>query len=606
MNPATDLIHRSMDVMLRDLHSCLVFGVPMSVIRFFLVVVLFSMASTCQAQETVPAVQTGGLATIDWIIIAIYAAATIGLGWYYSRRQSTTEEYFVGSGNMHPALIGVSLFASLLSTISYLSIPGETIGKGPVYLANYIAYPFIFIVVGYFLMPVYMKYRVTSAYELLEKRLGVSIRLLGASMFLLLRLVWMSILTFLTSMAIAAMTGLPDSYIPVIIVVTGAVAITYASIGGLRAVVITDLMQTILLYGGALLTIGIVTWHMGGFGWFPTEWNDTWDTQPMFSFDPSVRVTLVGTFLSVFLWTVCTSGGDQVSVQRFMSTTDATAARRAVGIQLVVATIVGITLGLAGFALLGYFQSNPNAIPADFMVSIAGEQLTPSAALKANADQVFPRFIAFGLPPVVSGLVLSGLFAAAMSSIDSGVNSITAVVSSDFIGRLGRSSTGDQQNVRTARILAIAIGVTVVILGSLFSQLQNHDNITALTSKTVNLLTVPIFCLFFFALFVPFASTVGVWIGAVCGIITAVTVAFSGPLVLMMHSMWGVDPASFGTTLIETVNETTGETIRRCPDPISFQWISTLTLIVNVVTGSVASLIFPRSVKETPDSPATV
>lgn len=578
----------------------------MSAVRSFLIILFCCVGSVCQAEEAVPVARASGLATIDWVIIVLYATATIGLGWYYSRRQSTTEEYFVGSGNMHPALIGVSLFASLLSTISYLSIPGETIGKGPVYLANYIAYPFIFIVVGYVLMPVYMKHRVTSAYELLELRLGVSIRLLGASMFLVLRLIWMSILMFLTSMAIAEMTGLPDSYIPVIIVVTGAIAITYASIGGLRAVVITDLMQTILLYGGALLTIGIITYQMGGFGWFPTEWNDSWDTQPVFSLDPSVRITLVGTFLSVFLWTVCTSGGDQVSVQRFMSTTDTKAARRAVGIQLVVSTIVGITLGLAGFALLGYFQANPDAMPADFMFGKAGEPLMSNAALKANADQAFPRFIAFGLPPVVSGLVLSGLFAAAMSSIDSGVNSITAVVSSDFIGRLGKSTSGDQENVRTARILAILIGVVVVVLGSLFSQLENHDNITALTNKTVNLLTVPIFCLFFFALFVPFASTAGVWIGAVFGVITAAAVAFSGPLVLQMHDMWGIAPELFGTTLVETVNEATGETIRHCPDPISFQWISPLALMVNIVTGCVGSLIFPRSVKETPDPPATV
>jgi SSS family solute:Na+ symporter len=335
----------------------------------------------------------GGLQVVDWIIIGLYAVVTIGLGWYYSSRQKSTEEYFVGSGNMNPVLIGVSLFASLLSTITYLSIPGETIGKGPVYLANYIAYPFIFLVVGYVLLPVYMKHRVTSAYELLEDRLGLSVRLLGASMFLILRLVWMSILTFLTAMAIAEMAGLDSKYIPVIVLLTGTVAIIYASIGGLRAVVITDLMQTVLLYSGAVLTIGIVTYQMGGFGWFPTQWHDTWDTQPLFSSDPSTRVTMLGTFISVFLWTVCTSGGDQVSIQRFMATKDVQAARRAIGIQLVVGCIVGVTLGLAGFALLGYFLANPTALPADLLVDKSGQALSFDAALKSNADKVFPRFI---------------------------------------------------------------------------------------------------------------------------------------------------------------------------------------------------------------------
>ena len=580
----------------------------MTATRILIFMVICCKSVVCCAAEPGEAVRPSGLAAVDWFIMVIYAMGTIGLGWYYSRRQSTTDEYFVGGGNMHPALIGVSLFASLLSTISYLSIPGETSGKGPVYLANFISYPFIFLVVGYVLIPLYMKQRVTSAYELLEVHLGVSIRILGASLFLLLRLVWMSILTFLTSMAIAEMTGLDQKYIPVIIICTGAIAITYASIGGLRAVVITDLMQTILLYGGALLTIGIVTYQMDGFGWFPTEWNDTWDTQPLYSFDPSTRVTVLGTFLSVFLWSVCTSGGDQVSIQRFMATTDTKAARRAVGIQLTVGCVVGITLGIAGFALLGYFQANPDAIPAEFMVGKAGEPLTADAALKAKADQLFPRFIAFGLPPVVSGLVLSGLFAAAMSSIDSGVNSITAVVSSDFIGRIGKKTAEEksgQQDVRMARILTVFIGIAVVILGALFSQLENHDNITALTNKTVNLLTVPIFCLFFFALFVPFASSAGAWIGAFFGILTAAAVAFSGPLVLQLHSIWNIDPAAFGTTLEVTVNQTTGKIAEHCPDPISFQWIPICAFVVNVATGCVGSLLFPSSTQVASDAPVT-
>ena len=249
------------------------------------------------------------MAVIDWIIVFIYAVSTIGLGWHFGRQQKSAREYFIGSGKMNPILIGVSLFATLLSTISYLSLPGETIGKGPVYLASYLVYPLIFIALSYGILPVYMRQKkVTSAYELLEKKLGVTVRLLGAVMFLMLRLVWMSLLIFMTAKAIAVMVGVDEKWVPLIVAITGVFAVTYTSLGGLRAVVITDLMQTLLLYGGALLVIGTVTWKMGGFGWFPTEWqNDIWDTQPVFSFDPSTRMTLVGTLLSVFLWMVCTS-----------------------------------------------------------------------------------------------------------------------------------------------------------------------------------------------------------------------------------------------------------------------------------------------------------
>ncbi|MCA9428269.1 MAG: sodium-coupled permease, partial [Candidatus Omnitrophica bacterium] len=101
-----------------------------------------------------------GLVAIDWMIILVYATSTIALGWYFGRKQETTKEYFVGSGNMNWFLIGVSLFATLLSTISYLSMPGEVIGKGPVAMVRILALPITFLVVGYFLVPVYMRQRV--------------------------------------------------------------------------------------------------------------------------------------------------------------------------------------------------------------------------------------------------------------------------------------------------------------------------------------------------------------------------------------------------------------------------------------------------------------
>ena len=121
-----------------------------------------------------------GLQVLDWLLIGVYVVMTIGIGWHFGRKQRSTKEYFVGSGNMNPVLVGVSLFAILLSTISYLSKPRESLGKGPVMTATLLAYPFIFLIVAYVFLPVYMRQRVTSAYELLEARLGLGIRLLGA------------------------------------------------------------------------------------------------------------------------------------------------------------------------------------------------------------------------------------------------------------------------------------------------------------------------------------------------------------------------------------------------------------------------------------------
>lgn len=152
-------------------------------------------------QKLFDALSESGLHPVDWVIVVIYAFSTIALGWWFGRKQETTKEYFVGNGNMNWMLIGVSLFATLLSTITYLSTPGEVLGKGPIYITAMLAYPFIFLFVGFVLLPVYMKHRVTSAYELLENKLGLSVRLLGVTMFLVLRLIWMSLLIFLAAKA---------------------------------------------------------------------------------------------------------------------------------------------------------------------------------------------------------------------------------------------------------------------------------------------------------------------------------------------------------------------------------------------------------------------
>lgn len=485
---------------------------------------------------------------IDWAIVAAYALGTIALGAFYGRRQSSTREYFVGSGRMNPMLIGVSAFATLLSTISYLSMPGEALGKGPAWMVNVVALPFVYLTVGFVLLPVYMRRRVTSAYELLEDRLGLSVRLLGAGLFIVLRLAWMALLIYLTASALSVMLGLGPASIPWIAAAAGFVAVFYTSVGGLRAVVVTDFAQSLLLYGGALLVIGMISYDLGGFGWVPTAWNPMWDKQPLFSSDWSTRVTLSGTVLSYYVWYVATAGGDQTSVQRYMATADERAARRSLAFQVAATALTTVTLAFVGFALLGYFSAYP-------------ERLAAGMSLPANADQAFPYFIASQLPPGVKGLVVAAMFAAAMSSVDSGVNSITAVVQTDLVERLGwRRPTA----TRAPKWMAFGIGAVVVLSSTMMGAVPG--NITAVTTKTSNLLTTPIFGLFFFALFVPFATPAGAWIGAVCGTATAVLIAFSGPIFGFMAD---------------------GR------DPVSFQWIAPASILVDIVTGCVASRWLP-------------
>jgi len=125
------------------------------------------------------------ISSIDWGIIVLYAIGMVAVGFYYSRKINNTEDYLLGGRQMKPLMVGLSLFASLLSTISYLSYTGEMIRYGPMFITGALAFPFVIFVVGSFMIPYFMKLRVTSAYEILEQRLGLSIRLLGSSLFTL-------------------------------------------------------------------------------------------------------------------------------------------------------------------------------------------------------------------------------------------------------------------------------------------------------------------------------------------------------------------------------------------------------------------------------------
>ena len=525
--------------------------------------------------------QVIGLQWPDWVLIVLYAASTIALGLYFSRRQKSMQDYFTGGGNMNPMLIGVSLFATLLSTISYLSVPGEAAGKGPVNQISLLGLPVVFFVVAYLMLPIYMKFRVTSAYELLEEKLGLGLRLLGATMFLALRLVWMTLLVYLAAEAMTVMMGLDPKWIPAVAAVTGVVAVIYTSLGGLQAVVITDFLQTVLLFGGALLVVATVTYDFGGFGWIPTGWHANWDSQPLLPIEDGavsfkLRVSGLGALRSSTIWYIATLGGDQTTVQRFMATTDTKAARRALATQLIVGSVVTVTLCAVGFSLLGYFEKNL-------------DQLPDSIRLKDNADKLFPRYIAYHLPVGVSGLVVAAMFAAAMSSIDSGVNSVTAVVLRDFISRFRKTEMSEKAQLRLARILAVSIGGFVVLSSTLMRFIQG--NITEMTGKTVNLLTVPIFGLFFFALFVRNPRPWAVWLGTIVGTATAVMIAFSGPLTYMVFDQFGINPEVFGTEFIELKDKVTGEMRTSCNDPISFQWISPLALAVTMIVGWVGCRI---------------
>ncbi len=458
---------------------------------------------------------TNGLRWLDWIVIALYFVSMLGIGWYFSRRQKSTEEYFVGGRSMRSFSIGISLFATLLSTISYLAQPGEMIKHGPIVICGLLYIPVAYWVVGHLFIPHFMRLKVTSAYELLEIRLSLSVRLLGSAIFIATRLVWMALLIYLTAKAMVVVLAMDERWVPIIIVVSGLVTVAYTSAGGFRGVVISDVVQFFILMGGALLTIVAISVQLGGVkAWVPTHWLPTWDHQPLFSFDLTVRATVIGSVVNTIAWWLCTAVSDQMAIQRYAATKDIRHAKRAFLINCMADATVWFILVAVGFALLGFFTAHPEYRPA-------------GKSLIADADYLFPYYISNFVPMGIGGMVVAGMFAAAMSSLASGINSTVTVLQTDFIDRFRRQRQAGEpppRGVALARILSASMGTAVVLVSALMGKVPG--NIMEVTTKTNGLFVGPLAGLFLMALFVPFATALGAICGAICGLAAAIVFAY--------------------------------------------------------------------------------
>ena len=488
-----------------------------------------------------------GFGLLDWAIVVLCIAVLIWIGFYYSRRQRTTEDYFVAGRNQSPVLAGVSLFAALFTIVAYIGVPGEIVQNGPVLvIASVAALPFSYFIIGRFLIPTFMRLPITSGYELLETRLGKPVRLAASLTFMCVRLVWMALILYAASSVLVNVTGCDRRWLPAIEAGIGTIATLYTLAGGIEAVMTTAVMEFALLMLGAILTVALISLQAGGFApWWPDHRPTHWMPQPFFSTDPHIRLTAVGTFISYFISTVCAGGSDQVAIQRYLTTRNAAAARRAVMFGHITVGTILLSLGVVGIALIGHYRLFPAEMPAGMDLGRTG-------------DGLFPYFLSHGLPVGVSGLVVAGLLTSAVSGVAPSINSVIAVANQEFIEPfVVKGALAEATKIRIARQLSVVIGV-LIILGSL-GMGRVPGNLVEVSSKTVNVFFYPMFGLFFLALFVRFATAPGAILGACYGLTAGIVVGY-----------WDV---------------LTGQA------RVSFQWIGPISLFTTLSAGCIFSLV---------------
>lgn len=481
-----------------------------------------------------------------------YLAFTLVVGLFASRKQDSDDEYFLARRQLPAWAVGLSILATLLSSLTYLSEPGEVWKSGVMNaLGKLMAIPIEMTIVWLYIIPFLMRFRFTSAYEYLEYRYNYTARLQGVTLFTLMSIAWMGFVVLAVSRAISHVTGVP---LWIVVSTVGFVSTIYTVMGGMRAVVWTDVAQIVLMLGGGLICVGFVVLKTGT---GPVQWYAAVQAQrtaagtglQFFSLDPFTRSSVVTVGISMLVWHLCTHSGSQMTVQRYFSTSNLQAARQAFVWASLTGVAVNLLLLFTGMALVYFYTSGAGQMPAD---------IDPLGRTKGayNADYLLPSFMVNYLPAGLAGGVLSAILAAAMSSIDSGINSLSAVICVERTRREPRSRFSPQADepvdpanmLVSARWLTLIIGVAITLVAMGLDGVSASRNIVEMMPRTFNCFTAPLGGLFLIGIFLPFVTGRAIVPATILGLLTSMSLAFAkewfhlehdvSPMWVMPTSLW--------------------------------------------------------------------
>jgi len=375
---------------------------------------------------------------INYGVVALYLLFLVGLGFRFSNHQDTNM-YFRAGQRIPWWAAGISIFGTQLSAITFMAIPAKTYTTDWGYLTFNLTILLVASLVSVLFLPFFRQLSLTTAYEYLEKRFNLLTRLIGSSMFILLQLGRIGIVLLLPSLALSLVTGVDVS---TCIIVMGVLSVVYTVLGGIEAVIWTDVLQVVVLLGGAIISLLIILLDLeGGFTQF---WQVAYTDDKLKAFDfpwdwtePTFVVLLLGGLGTNLI----SYGSDQTVVQRYLTTKDEASARQSVWTSALLSAPATVIFFGLGTALYVFYQTHP-------------EQLDTTLDY---TDTIFPYFIVTQLPSGVSGLLIAGIFAAAMSSLDSSMNSIATVVTTDFYQRFRKTS--DSQSMRLAKWTTAVVGM---------------------------------------------------------------------------------------------------------------------------------------------------
>jgi SSS family transporter len=462
-------------------------------------------------------------ATFSWLDYAVFAAyllGTVAIGLWFVRGQRDLNEYLLAGRSMGSVVVAMTVLAALFSGISFLAAPSEGYANGPVfYLVNlgfFIATPLTTLIV----LPFYYNSRFFTAYQYLEERFSVQVRTIASASFIIRVLLWLGAATYAPALALEQATGLPLWFT---ILVTGMLTTVYTTFGGMRAVIWTDIMQLIVLFSGQLaIALIAISRVPGGLKQVIDLGREGGRLDLSLSADPTVRVTLWGLLIGAAFMSLVQMATDQVSVQRYLTARDLKTAQR--GLWLKLAMTLPVTFVFYGTGLVLYAFYRVHGDP------LAAGQIT-------KADQILPYFVVNELPAGFPGIFIAAIFAASMSTVSAGINSLTSASLVDFYQRLWRKPDVSERNqLKIARWLTFAYGAVVIVLALL---VQHLGTLLEATNKVISLVGGPLVGLFFLGILVRRATGRGALIGWLAGLLVLLPICFATKISFLWYAMIG-------------------------------------------------------------------
>lgn len=393
---------------------------------------------------------------LDWSILVAYLVGMIGLSVYLGRGQSTQEDYFVGGRNLPWWAVGLSTMATQTSAISFISIPAFVALRskgGLTWLQYELALPLAIVLVMVFLLPFFRELRLVSVYEYLELRFSPAVRSLVSLLFLLSRGLGAGVAVYASAIVLSVCLGIP---LWSTILIIGGATIIYDTLGGISAVVYSDVIQMAILLGGILLCTSYALSDAGG-------WEAVFRSFPEGRFraiDPTTGLGDDGVapfwaFLigGLFLYTSY-YGTDQSQVQRELSAPSIEETKRSL-----------LFNGFARFPLTVLYAGMGMAVGSVYALSPELRASIP----KGKPDYLIPQFILLYLPSGVRAVIIAAILASAMSSLDSALNSLSAATMRDFIEKRWRGATG---MVLLSKLTTVTWGILITTFAFLVGRVS--------------------------------------------------------------------------------------------------------------------------------------